>query len=82
MIRSGALGAEHLLELGAYQPPGPTQAPSGDLASTSEVIHGRDRQMQQVGDLARRHHIIASEPKPDRGRGADELNVGGRDGHP
>lgn len=38
--------------------------------------------MQQVSDLARCHHIIASKPNPDLGRSADELNVRGRDGHP
>lgn len=59
------------------KPPGPAETAGGQLAPVRQVIHRRNRHVQEICDLSRGHDLIARERGPAlrtellRGDGAD-----------
>jgi hypothetical protein len=51
--------AQEFLEPGSQEPPRAPQPAGGKVTTPREVIHGGHRQVQELGHLARGHHLVA-----------------------
>jgi hypothetical protein len=81
IISPARSATQHFLKPGAHEPPRPAETAGRKLTPAGEVINGRDRQVQQVGDLARRHHLITSKTYTTRDNGVGGWELGGRSKH-